>query len=138
MNNILEIKNLSKTYHTIEGEVFAIDNISFNLQDGEFISIVGSSGCGKSTILSILSNLDNDYEGCIITNNKKIGYMLQNDCLLPWLTIKENALLGLKLTHQLNDKTEKKVDKLLAKYNLKEFSNKYPKNLSGGMKQRVG
>ena len=64
--------------------------------------------------------------------------MLQTDCLLPWLTIWENAILGLKLTDNVNGNSLKRVKKLLKKYNLDEFKDKYPSNLSGGMKQRVG
>ena len=90
MSNILEVKNLSKKYHTLEGEIEAISNVSFNLKDKEFIAIVGSSGCGKSTLLSILSGLVSDYNG-VIKSDKSIGYMLQTDCLLPWLTIRDNA-----------------------------------------------
>lgn len=137
-NNILEIKNLIKNYHTKEGEIKAIDNISFDLKDGEIISLVGPSGCGKSTILSLISNLDNEYNGNIIKNNNiKIAYMLQNDALLPWLTIYENAILGLKIQNKLTKEYLDYVDYLLEFYNLKEFKNNYPKSLSGGMKQRV-
>ena len=71
MSNILEVKNLSKKYHTLEGEIEAISNVSFNLKDKEFIAIVGSSGCGKSTLLSILSGLVSDYNG-VIKSDKSI------------------------------------------------------------------
>lgn len=136
MSNILEVKNLSKKYHTLEGEIEAISNVSFNLKDKEFIAIVGSSGCGKSTLLSILSGLVSDYKG-VIKSDKSIGYMLQTDCLLPWLTIRDNALLGLKIKNLLNKDNVLEVDNLLKKYDLWEFRDKYPSSLSGGMKQRV-
>ena len=136
MSNILEVKNLSKKYHTLEGEIEAISNVSFNLKDKEFIAIVGSSGCGKSTLLSILSGLVSDYKG-VIKSDKSIGYMLQTDCLLPWLTIRDNALLGLKIKNLLNKDNVLVVDNLLKKYDLWEFKDKYPSSLSGGMKQRV-
>lgn len=136
MSNILEVKNLSKKYHTLEGEIEAISNVSFNLKDKEFIAIVGSSGCGKSTLLSILSGLVSDYKG-VIKSDKSIGYMLQTDCLLPWLTIRDNALLGLKIKNLLNEDYTLVVDNLLKKYDLWEFKDKYPSSLSGGMKQRV-
>ena len=89
MNKILEIKNLSKKYHTKDGEILAIKNININVLEGEFISLVGSSGCGKSTLLNIIANLDTLSEGEILFSNKnpKIGYMFQSDCLFPWLTI---------------------------------------------------
>lgn len=136
MSNILEVKNLSKKYHTLEGEIEAISNVSFNLKDKEFIAIVGSSGCGKSTLLSILSGLVSDYKG-VIKSDKSIGYMLQTDCLFPWLTIRDNALLGLKIKNLLNKDNVLVVDNLLKKYDLWEFRDKYPSSLSGGMKQRV-
>ncbi len=137
MNKVLSICNLSKNYNTIDGEIKALDNITFDMYDNDFIAIVGSSGCGKSTILSILSGIIKDYDGCIDTCNQKIGYMLQSDCLLPWLNIWENAILGLKLTNKLSKENILNVKNLLKKYNLYEFKDKYPTNLSGGMKQRV-
>ncbi len=139
MNNILKIKNLSKTYYSIKGEVKAIDNFSLDINDGDYISIIGSSGCGKSTILNTLSSLDKDYDGDIQfrDNNVKVGYMLQEDSLFDWLTVYENAILGLKIKHLLNEENIKYVNNLLIKYGLKDFVNKYPKSLSGGMRQRV-
>ncbi len=138
MNNLLEINNISKNYHTKNGEIEAIKNISFKIKKGEIISIVGPSGCGKSTLLSIISELDHDYFGKIIKdNNLKIAYMLQSDALLPWLTIYENAILGLKIKKRLDNETLDYVNYLFDFYNLSEFKESYPKNLSGGMRQRV-
>ena len=138
MNNLLNVINITKNYHTKEGEIEALKNITFDVNKGEIISIVGPSGCGKSTILSIISGLDNNYKGCIKKKDKiKIAYMLQSDALLPWLTIYENAILGLKVQKQLTKENLEYVDYLLDFYNLKEFKDTYPKSLSGGMKQRV-
>ena len=139
MNNILKIKDLSKTYYTLKGEIKALDKINISVNEGEFLCIVGSSGCGKSTLLSILSSLDDATEGTYVwdRNNRTIGYMLQNDALFPWLNIKKNALLGLKIYNMDNDQSKKYVDKLLDDYGLEKFKNKYPKELSGGMRQRV-
>ncbi len=138
MNNILEIKNLSKTYHTKKEEILAIKDFSFELKEKEFVAIVGPSGCGKSTILSILCGLENKSDGLFkFKDNTKIGYMLQYDSLFEWRTILNNCLLGLELNNNLNDKTKKNVLKLLKKYGLKDFVNSYPSNLSGGMRQRV-
>ena len=135
MNNILEIKNLTKTYYTLNGEVKALNNVNMDIQKNDFIAIVGSSGCGKSTLLTIIAGLDKDYKGEINLNTfNNIGYMLQQDSLLPWLTIKDNCMLGLKLK---NIKDETYVNKLLNKYNLSNFKDKLPDTLSGGMKQRV-
>lgn len=139
MTKLLEIKNLKKNYYTINGEVEAIKNLSFSLDEEEFLCIIGSSGCGKSTLLNILTNLDSKTDGEIIyyKNNLKIGYMLQEDCLLPWLTILDNATLGLEIANQKNEQTIEYVKNLLIKYGLKDFLDKYPSQLSGGMKQRV-
>lgn len=138
MHNLIEIKNISKIYHTKEGEIKTLNNINLNINKGEFISLVGPSGCGKSTLLSIIASLDNDYTGNIIKNNDlKISYMLQSDALLPWLTVYENAILGLKIQKKLNKESLDYVDYLFNLYNITEFKNNYPKSLSGGMKQRV-
>ena len=138
MNKILEIKNLSKKYHTKNGEIKAIDNISFDIYEEEFLCVIGSSGCGKSTLLNILANLDIASSGEIIKNNDlKIGYMLQEDCLLPWLNILDNATLGLDIMHIKTEENVKYVKNLLEKYGLGDFLEKYPNQLSGGMRQRV-
>lgn len=138
-DNLLEIKNLKKTYHTKENEILAIENINFSIKEKEFISIVGPSGCGKSTILTILAGIIKDYKGDITYNikNPKIGYMLQEDSLFPWRTVLENACLGLEINNNLNEKTKQNVINLLNKYGLKDFINSYPDTLSGGLKQRV-
>lgn len=138
MNEILQVRDIKKSYHTIHGEIEAIKNISFSLNEEEFIAIVGSSGCGKSSLLSILAGLDKQSAGFIkINDGKKIGYMLQSDSLLPWLSVYENCLLGLKLEKKLSSENLAYIDKLLVNYGLEEFRNKKPKELSGGMRQRV-
>lgn len=138
-NNLLEINNLKKIYHTQNGEILALDNINFNVKEKEFISIVGPSGCGKSTILTILANILPKTSGKIKYNikNPKIGYMLQEDALFPWRTVLDNALLGLEIKKELTKETKEKVISLLKKYGLKDFINSYPSSLSGGLKQRV-
>lgn len=137
MSKLVEIINLSKVYHTKEGEVSAIKDLSLELNKGEIISLVGPSGCGKSTLLSIISLLDKEYQGIIKVDNIKMAYMLQSDALLPWLTIYENAILGLKIQKKLTKENLDYVNYLLKYYNLEDFKNKYPKSLSGGMKQRL-
>ena len=138
MNNILEIKNLKKIYHTKKNEIVAVDDFSFDLKEGEFVAIVGPSGCGKSTILSILCGLEEKSGGSIkIKDNFKIGYMLQQDSLFEWRNILDNCLLGLEINNDLNKDNKNYVLKLLNTYGLKEFIYSYPDNLSGGMRQRV-
>ena len=137
-NKILVLSNLKKIYHDKNSEITAIDNISLLIKDKEFVSIVGPSGCGKSTLLSILSGLEEKSGGDILLDkNLKVGYMLQKDSLFPWRTILENCLVGLEVTNTLNDTSKKRVIRLLETYGLKDFMNKYPDSLSGGMRQRV-
>ena len=133
---ILEVKNVSKTYQAKNGEIEALKNINFDVEQGEFISIIGPSGCGKSTLLSIISGLEEKSNGKIYIDGK-IGYMLQKDNLLEWRTIYKNVLLGLEIQKALTEENKKYVIELLKKYGLYEFRNKYPTQLSGGMRQRV-
>lgn len=138
-NNLLEIKNLKKSYQTKNEIVPAIDDITLNIKEGEFIAIVGSSGCGKSTLLSILANLDKQDSGTIKFNKDHftIGYMLQDDALFDWLTILDNSLIGLDIKGIKNEDNINYTKRLLSTYGLKNFMNKYPRELSGGMRQRV-
>lgn len=144
MESILEVKNISKKYQGKEGEVLAIENVNFRIKEGEFVSIIGPSGCGKSTLLSIISGLETKTNGEIYIEGEKvegispkIGYMLQKDCLLDWRTIWSNTIFGLEIKGKVNEENQKYVEDLLKKYNLYEFKNKYPSELSGGMRQRV-
>ena len=139
MNNVLRIDKLRKNYHSKDGVVVALEDISLDIKDGEYIAIVGPSGCGKSTLLNIICVIDTKSDGSILMNdNIKIGYMLQNDCLFPWLNILDNCLLGLKIGGNLSKENIKYVEELLNTYGLSDFMYKYPSSLSGGMKQRVG
>lgn len=136
MKKILEVKNICKTYQAKNGEIEALKNISFDIKEGEYISIIGPSGCGKSTLLSIISGLENKTSGEIYIDGK-IGYMLQKDNLLEWRTIYKNVLLGLEIQKENTSENREYVEKLLKKYGLYEFKEKYPAQLSGGMRQRV-
>lgn len=138
-NNILVIENLTKIYHSKDGETLAIKDLNLNIKEGEFIAIVGPSGCGKSTLLSILCNLETKSDGKITFPKKdlKLGYMLQEDSLFPWLNILDNSLLGLKVQKKITKENKESVLNLLETYGLKDFIKKYPNNLSGGMRQRV-
>ncbi len=138
-NDILTIKKLSKIYHTNKSEIPAIKDLNLKIKEGEFVAIVGPSGCGKTTLLSILCSLEEKSQGEIIytQGKQKMGYMLQNDTLFPWLNILDNTLLGLKVEKNITKENIQKVTKLLETYGLKDFIKKYPNNLSGGMRQRV-
>ncbi|MDD6277159.1 MAG: ABC transporter ATP-binding protein [Mycoplasma sp.] len=139
MQKLLEINNISKTFNTLNGEINAIKSISFDVNNEDFIAIVGSSGCGKSTLLNIISGLLEKTNGTIkfYKENPIIGYMLQEDALLPYLNILDNATLGLSLKKIKTKENIEYTKRLLETYGLKDFIYKYPKELSGGMKQRV-
>ena len=141
---ILTLKNVSKKYQAKNGEIEALKNITFSVNEGDFVSLIGPSGCGKSTVLSIIAGLEEKSGGKIMldgeeisTISNKIGYMLQKDSLLEWRTIYKNVILGLEVTKQRTKENEDYVIDLLKKYNLYEFKDKYPTQLSGGMRQRV-
>lgn len=136
MKKILEVKNICKTYQAENGEIEALKNISFDVKEGEYISIIGPSGCGKSTLLSIIAGLESKTSGETYINGK-IGYMLQKDNLLEWRTIYNNVLLGLEIQKSNTKENIDYVIELLKKYGLYEFKDKYPMQLSGGMRQRV-
>lgn len=135
-NKLISIKNLTKRFSNKKEIVNVLNNISFDVYEGEILSIIGTSGCGKSTILNIISNLIKDYDGYInyYFDKNNIGYMLQSDALFPWLSVDENTKLGCKIK-KINNIDY--INKLLDRFALKDFKNKYPNELSGGMKQRV-
>ena len=111
---ILEISHIKKDYITINGTTKAIKDISMQAEKGSIITLVGPSGCGKSTLLSILAGIDEQTSGIIIKDeNIVVGYMLQQDALFPWLTIYENAILGLKIKKIATKENKDYVKKLL-------------------------
>ena len=141
---LLEINNVSLTYHSKKNETLAIENLSFEVGEQEFVSIVGPSGCGKTTILSLISGLIKPTSGTVNINGEqiskpstKVGYMFQRDNLFEWLNIQKNVLLGLDITHKKTPENTNYAFALIEKYGLKEFKNHYPSELSGGMRQRV-
>ena len=135
---ILNLKNVGLTYFSNNGETQALKDITFGVSSGEFVSIVGPSGCGKTTVLSIISGLIKPTSGKIILpENTFVGYMFQKDNLLEWRTILGNVYLGLELQNKKTKENVEYVNNLLKKYNLWDFRNKYPNQLSGGMRQRV-
>ncbi len=142
--DMLCVKNAGFSYQADNGEVEAFRNINFSVPRGTFISIVGPSGCGKSTLLSWIAGLLPHTNGTVSINGEPvqgisphIGYMLQRDNLLEWRTIWDNVLFGLEIRHDISSETEKRAARLLKTYGLYEFRNKYPRQLSGGMRQRV-
>ena len=137
MKNILEFRQVDYSYHSMDGEVPALENISFSVGEKEFLVIVGPSGCGKSTLLDLIFGLIRPECGEIIGARDSIGYMLQKDHLFGWRTIEKNILLGLEIQHKLTRETREYATALLQKYGLYEFRGKHPSELSGGMRQRA-
>ena len=137
MEEIVKVVNLTKNFYTKEGEMEVLKNISFTLHEVEILSLLGPSGSGKSTILNILTNLLEPTSGEVSIKGT-IGYMFQKDHLLEWRSIMDNITLGLEIMHKKNDKKSmERIERLLKTYGLWEFRNMYPKELSGGMRQRV-
>ncbi|MCK9191653.1 MAG: ABC transporter ATP-binding protein [Sphaerochaetaceae bacterium] len=125
---MLTIKNLQKTFE--EQSLMAIKEISFTVHDNEIVMIIGPSGCGKSTLLNIISNNDEDYSGTVQFDKDRIGYVFQEDRLLPWKTVEQNV----RIVNLEGDKDN--VDKILNDVDILPFKDYLPKNLSGGMRQR--
>lgn len=121
-----------------------IENLTFNIDKGDFISIIGTSGCGKSTIFRLIAALGKPTKGNIYIKGENIkdlkspiGYMPQKDLLLPWRTILENTCLPLEIQGVSKTEAKRRGEELLSKFNLYGYKDKYPKDLSGGMKQRI-
>lgn len=140
----LEVKDLSYSYHSMDGETQALSRLSFRVHAGEFFAVVGPSGCGKSTLLSLICGLLKPSEGTILIDgtpaaagDSRIGYMLQKDHLFEWRTIFSNACLGLEIQKKLNEQSKRRVEELLEVYGLGAFANARPSELSGGMRQRA-
>ena len=140
----VEVNNICLNYHSVKGETAALRNISFSIEEGEFVTIVGPSGCGKSSLLNIIASLATPSSGNILVDEKdlslsigKFGYMFQRDHLFEWLNVWDNVILGLKIQHKFTAKNKDRILSLLESYNLIDFIHHYPKELSGGMRQRV-
>lgn len=136
MQSIVDVKKLTKNFYNKDGEIEVLKNINFSLNEGEILSLLGPSGSGKSTILNILTELLKPTSGEVnITGN--IGYMFQKDHLLEWRTIMDNILIGLEIQKKKTPEAISRIERLLKTYGLWDFRNMYPKELSGGMRQRV-
>lgn len=141
MSDIVKIINLNKKFINKEKDIHALKDINLNIEQGEFISIIGSSGCGKSTLLRVIAGLETSYQGEVIFNGEKIvkpsreiGVIFQDHRLLPWLTVYEN--IEFTLADGIKDK-EKIINENIELVGLKGFEKSYPSELSGGMAQRA-
>ena len=143
---VLSLNDIRCTFISSEttSEYIAIDNVSLDLCAGEFVSIVGPTGCGKSTILNVAAGLISPSNGKVIVFgeelraiNQHAGYMFQANTLMPWRSAKENILLGLEYHHIPKDKREHIANEWLRKVGLGNFGDRFPHQLSGGMQKRV-
>ena len=153
MSNVLEVKNIEKYYGNKSNLTKAIDGISFNVGEGEFVGIMGASGSGKTTLLNCISTIDRVTAGKIIINNQDItklkgnklnkfrreelGFIFQDFNLLDTLTAYENIALALTIQKVNSHEIDKKVKEIAQKLEISEILNKYPYQISGGQKQRV-
>ena len=128
----VSIENVSKTYKDIE----VLKDISIDVYEGEFVSILGPSGCGKSTIFNIITKLT-DYDSAKVNINGKYSYMYQKDLLLPYKTIIDNVSLPLILKKEKKSKARSMVKPYFEVFGLSGYEDKYPSELSGGMRQRA-
>lgn len=140
----LEVSDLHKQFKTRNGPVVALKNINFQMEEGEFVSLIGASGCGKSTLLRLVAGLDRPTAGHIsIEGDLVIGpgpdrcMVFQSYTLYPWMNVKDNVGFGLKLQKVSQGERRERVDHFLEVVGLTDFAHALPKELSGGMKQRV-
>lgn len=139
--NILDVRHLSKSF----GDLLVLDDISFNVRKGEFLCIVGPTGCGKTTFLNSLTRLYTADKGEILFNGTEeidpkkhdLAYIFQEYSTMPWLTVEENVRFGLEIKHFPKDVIRERVNEALRMVNLEKFRNHYPVQLSASMLQRV-
>ncbi|WP_123043252.1 ABC transporter ATP-binding protein [Cohnella candidum] len=144
MANKVEVSGVSKLFRRNGKEIVAMQETNLFIEEGRFASIIGPSGCGKSTLFNIIAGLMSPSTGRVMADGKNIvekagyvGYMLQKDMLLPWRTILDNIILGMEVRGVPKKEAVERALPLMEKYGLKGFDNHYPKELSGGMRQRA-
>ena len=140
----VELRDVGLRYFGAEGETEALKGISLAAAPGEFVAIIGQSGCGKSTLLSLISGILQPTDGAVLVDgvpvsgpSRKVGYMLQQDYLFEWRTILDNAVLGAEIQGADMTAARARAAALLTRYGLGQFLNHLPRQLSGGMRQRV-
>ncbi len=147
MSSFLEISQLGKIYHTPKGPATIVENFDLRIRRGEFITLIGHSGCGKSTVLSMIAGLTNVTSGGVILSGKEVvgagpdrGVVFQAPCLLPWLTAFENVMLGVDQVYYTADTAERRqiAEYYLTVVGLADAMHKKPAELSQGMRQRCG
>lgn len=143
---MITVENLTHRYITEgRGETLALSNVNLEIQDNEFITLLGPSGCGKTTLMRAIGGLETPTEGDVVVNGKKVNgpnldcsVVFQNFALMPWATVLENVAFGLEMRKVHKKEALERAQGFVEKVGLRGFENKYPKELSGGMQQRVG
>ena len=140
----VKVDNVKKIYNTRNGEMVALNGVTLDIHDNEFICVVGPSGCGKSTLLNIIAGLLEPTSGAVYCDGKEVkgtgtdrGVVFQQYALFPWLTVKKNVMFALEMRGIKGKQAEEEAMKYLEMVQLEKFAEHYPKELSGGMKQRV-
>ena len=142
----ITVNGLSKTFKSAAGEVVAVDDVSFEVKQGEFVALLGPSGCGKSTILNMVAGLLDKSGGQIRidtdevrqgTVNRKVGYVFQRDTVFPWRTVEANIGYGLEIAGVPKAERTERVHRAIEVAGLAGFASSFPRMLSGGMRQRV-
>jgi ABC-type nitrate/sulfonate/bicarbonate transport system ATPase subunit len=140
----LELSHLSKTFAGKGETVTALDDVSLSVRDGEFVTLLGPSGCGKSTIFNIVAGLAQPTKGRVLMRGEDVtgetghvGYMFQRDVLLPWRTVMKNLLVGPQVLGQPPREARAEALAILERLGLAKFADRYPAQLSGGMRQRA-
>ena len=141
---ILVVDEVSKRFDTPEGPLVAVDRISFTVAPGEFLAVIGPSGCGKSTLFNMIGGLLADYDGRISVAGEKvrgphaaIGMVFQEESTFPWRTVIENVGFPLEIAGQAKKQRQEQAKSFIKLVGLDGFENRYPSELSGGMRQRV-
>jgi NitT/TauT family transport system ATP-binding protein len=136
----LEVRSLSKSFGALE----VLRDISFHIDDHEFVGMVGPSGCGKTTLLRTIAGIEKPDAGAVMIDGRKLegpgsdrGFVFQLDSLFPWRTVWQNAVFGLEINRQLDERTRARTKELLQLVGLSGFESYYPSQISGGMRQRV-
>jgi NitT/TauT family transport system ATP-binding protein len=142
--SILRVEDISKHFETQEGGVTAVDHLSFDVRPGEFLSVIGPSGCGKSTVFNIIGGLLEDYDGRVTVAgetvrgpHESIGMVFQEESTFPWRTVIENVAFPLEIAARPKAERLERARHFIRLVGLDGFENRYPSELSGGMRQRV-
>jgi NitT/TauT family transport system ATP-binding protein len=134
---VVRLENVSKTYGTGSNALLALDGVSLTVAQGEFVCLLGASGCGKSTLLSLVAGLDRISGGTLDIGGRTVSLMFQEPALFPWLSVRANVELPLRLQGVSRAERRTRADELLEIVRLRDFGDKRPHELSGGMRQRV-